>query len=145
MKYCRALLCAVALILMAAISFAGTVDTTTGVYGYQIAKGYTIYAKTLTGSASAEFVAATAGKRVKVIAYELVANGTVNVKFTSGGADDIHGSTLWYLTQNSGVTKPIVLINNQPIVYMQTGLGASLSINLSAAQSVSGTLLYFVE
>jgi hypothetical protein len=69
----------------------------------------------------------------------------VNVKFTSGGADDIHGSTLWYLTQNSGVTKPIVLINNQPIVYMQTGLGASLSINLSAAQSVSGTLLYFVE
>lgn len=131
-----------------------TEDTYTTVYGHALTKGYVVYAKTFSTSASGEVVGVTAvaspgygasGKRIKVIGYELNANGTTNVKFQSGGASDIHGSTLWYLAQNVGVTKPIVLINNQPIVYLQTAVGASLSVNLSAGQAISGTLLYIVE
>ena len=141
-------------LLVAMCAWSGTVTTSTSIYPSVPAKGYVIYATSFTTAASAEIVPysnvaspgyAATGKRIKILAYELVADGTTNVKFTSGGADDIHGSTLWYLTQNSGVTKPVTLINQQPIVYMQTLAGASLSINLSAAQSVSGTLLYYVE
>lgn len=143
-----------AMILFATCAWSATIDTTTSIYGYSISKGYTIYAKSFTTSASAEVVGYSSvasagygatGKRVKVIGYELNANGTVNVKFQSGGADDIYGSTLWYLCQNSGVSKPITLINNQPIVYFNSGAGASMSVNLSTGQAVSGTLYYFVE
>lgn len=142
------------LLLIAMCAWSGTVNTSTSIYPTVPSKGYVIYARSFTTAASAEIVPysnvaspgyAATGKRIKILAYELVADGTTNVKFTSGGADDIHGSTLWYLTQNSGVTKPVTLINQQPIVYMQTLAGASLSINLSAAQSVSGTILYYVE
>lgn len=131
-----------------------TLSTSTNIYGYNIAKGYVVYAKSFTTSASAEVVSYSSvaspgygapGKRIKVIAYELIANGTTNVKFQSGGADDIHGSTLVYLTTNSGVAKNIVTINDQPVVYLQTAEGASLSVNLSAGQAVSGTVLYSVE
>ena len=141
-------------LLVAMCAWSGTVTTSTSIYPSVPAKGYVVYATSFTTAASAEIVPysnvaspgyAATGKRIKVLAYELVANGDANVKFTSGGADDIMGSTLWYLTQNSGVTKPVTLINQQPLVYMQTTAGASLSINLSAAQSVSGTLLYYVE
>ena len=131
-----------------------TESTYTAVYGYNLSKGYVVYAKSFTTSASAEVVGYSAvssagynapGKRIKVIGYELNANGTTNVKFQTGGSTNIDGGTLWYLAQNSGVTKPIVLINNQPIVYLQTAAGASLSVNLSAGQAVSGSVLYYVE
>lgn len=133
-------------LFIAGVAWGTTVTTSTGIYGYVPTRGYTIYAVTISPTtASGEVVAAVTGKRIKVIAYELIANGETAVKFTSGGANDIGGSTLWYLMQNSGVTKPITLINQQPVVYMQTAAGASLSINLSAAQSVSGSILYYVE
>ena len=133
------------ILFVALCAWSGTVTTSTSIYPSVPSKGYVVHATSFTTAASAEVVQATTGKRIKVLAYELVANGTTNVKFTSGGADDIQGSTLWYLTLNSVVTKPVTLINQQPIVYMQTAVGASLSINLSAAQSVSGTILYYVE
>jgi len=141
-------------LFIALCAWSGTVTTSTSIYPSVPSKGYVVYATSFTTAASAEIVSYSSvaspgygatGKRIKVLAYELVADGTTNVKFTSGGADDIGGSTLWYLTQNSGVTKPVTLVNQQPIVYMQTTTGASLSINLSAAQSVSGTVLYYVE
>ena len=133
-------------LFVVASAWSDTVTTSTGIYGYTPTKGYTIYAVTIgPTTASGELVAATTGKRIKIIAYELIANGDTAVKFQSGGSNDIGGSTLWYLTQNSGVTKPITLINNQPVVYMQTAVGASLGIDLSAAQSISGSILYYVE
>ena len=108
--------------------------------------GYVIKAVTITASASGNtaVVAAVSGKKIKVIAYELIASGDVNVKFQSA-ANEMDGSTLWYLTLNSGVTKPVTVINNQPIVYMQTNAGEALNVNLSTAQAVSGSVLYYVE
>jgi hypothetical protein len=121
-------------------------QTTTGIYGSKVTKGYTIYSKTIGATnASAEVVAAVTGKRVKVIGYDLIANGDVNVKFQSNASDDIQGGPLWYFTSNSGVAKPITLINNQPVVIMQTGVGENLYLNLSATQYVSGAVLYYVE
>lgn len=145
-----------AVLLAALIPFicTATESTYTTVYGQSLSKGYTVYAKSFTTSASAEVVGYSAvssagynapGKKIKVIAYELNANGTTNVKFQSGGATDIHGSTLWYLVANARTVYPITSINNQPIIYFQSATGASLSVNLSAGQAVSGTLLYIVE
>ena len=161
MKYIRShkemIFWAVVLVLFGAVCYAwgGTVTTSTSIKGYDIAKGYTIYATTISPTtASGEVIGVSAvaspgynvaGKRIKVVAYELIAYGDVNVKFQSGGTDDITGSTLWYLTQNSGLMKPISIIHNQPIVYMQSGVGASLSINLSTPAYVSGSLWYYME
>jgi len=141
-------------LLIALCAWGGTVTTSTSIYPTTPSKGYVVYATSFTTSASCEVVPysnvaspgySATGKRVKVIAYELIANGSANTKFQSAGADDIAGSTLWYLAQNSGVTKPVTLIRDQPLVYLQTAVGASLSVNLSAGAAVSGTLLYYVE
>jgi len=155
MKYLKTVLCAVLIVFASAsLALAGTVETQTSIYGYDISKGYTIYAKSFTTSASEEVVGYSSvasagynatGKRVKVVGYELNANGTVNVKFQSGGADDIYGSTLWYMVANARTTQHISIINNQPIVLMQSAVGASLSVNLSAGQAVSGTIFYFID
>ena len=121
-------------------------QTTTSIYGSKVTKGYTIYSKTIgPTNVSTEVVAAVTGKRIKVIGYDLIANGDVNVKFQSNASDDIQGGPLWYFTSNSGVAKPITLINNQPVVIMQTGVGENLYLNLSATQYVSGAVLYYVE
>lgn len=121
-------------------------QTTTGIYGSKVTKGYTVYSKTIGATnASAEVVAAVTGKRIKVIGYDLIANGTVNVKFQSNASDDIQGGPLWYFTSNSGVAKPVTLINNQPVVIMQTGVGENLYLNLSAVKYVSGAVIYIVE
>ena len=135
-------------------AWGGTVDTSTQIWGQTPSKGYTIYAKSFTTAASAEVVGYSSvasagynapGKRVRVVAYELSGGGTTNVKFQSGGADDINGGTLWYLVANKSVISPVTLIKDQPIIYLQSGVGASLSVNLSAGQAVSGTVYYFVE
>lgn len=146
---------AVLIVLMIAVGMArADVSTTSSIYGYVPSKGYVIYAKSFTTSASGEIVGyssvaspgyGASGKRIKVIAYELNANGTTNVKFQSGGDTDIYGSTLWYMVANARTSMPISIINSQPVVLMQTNEGASLSINLSAGQAISGTVYYFVE
>ena len=136
----------VALFTVFSICQATSVTTVSNIASNQPTAGYVIYAKTITASASGntEVVAAITGKKIKVIAYELIANGDTNVKFQSS-TNDISGSTLWYLATNSGVAKPVTMINNQPIVLLQTNSGEALNVNLSASQSVSGSVLYYVE
>lgn len=146
MKRFCILLAILALLMCTNIGYSATAATTTNISHSQPTAGYVIHAKTITASASGNtaVVAAVTGKRIKVISYDLIANGSVNVKFQSE-TNDIDGSPLWYLTQNSGVTKPVTMISNQPVVYLRTNAGESLNINLSASESVSGSVLYYVE
>lgn len=136
----------VCLMLLPCMGHSATATTTSNISGTAPTAGYVIRAKTITASTSGntEVVAAVTGKKIKVVAYELVASGDVNVKFQSA-TNDIDGSTLWYLTLNGGVTKPVVPVNGQPIVYMQTNPGEALNVNLSASQAVSGSVLYYTE
>jgi len=88
----------------------------------------------VSSAGDSQLVAAVANKRIRVINYALMANGTVNVKFR-GGADDKTG--LLYLVANAGVAP-----GEARYGHFQTGLGQALNINLSAAIAVGGHLTY---
>lgn len=92
----------------------------------------------VSSSGNNTIVAAVTGKRIRVLAYTLIANGTVNAKFQSGaGGTDITG--LKYLVANSG----LVCQQGQD-GWMQTAPGELLNLNLSGAVAVGGELVYEV-
>lgn len=93
---------------------------------------------TLTASASGAttVIAAVGGKRIRVIAYDFMANGTVNVKFQSHVTPtDLTG--LYYLIANTGKVN-----NFNPVGWFQTVSGEALDINLSGNISVGGSIVY---
>lgn len=79
-------------------------------------------------------VAAVAGKRILVLQYNYMANGTVNAKWRSA-TTDISG--LAYLIANTGKVVPY-----SPTGWVKTATGEALNLNLSAAQAVGGELVY---
>ncbi len=80
-------------------------------------------------------VALVGGKKIRVLAYNFMANGTVNAKFKSGGGTDLTG--LKYLLANTGLVAPF-----NPVGWFETVSGEALLINLSAAIAVGGELVY---
>jgi hypothetical protein len=81
-------------------------------------------------------VAAVTGKRIRVVALMLVAGGTVNVRFESG-ADGTALSGQIQLVAQAGFALPF-----NPAGWLQTAVGALLNLELSAAVSVDGMLVY---
>lgn len=89
-----------------------------------------------SSSGVTNLVALTAGKRIRVLQYTLVAAGAVNVKFQSHTAPtDITG--LMDLSGNGGVS-----CGYCPVGLFQTIAGEALDINLSGAVAVGGHLVY---
>lgn len=82
-------------------------------------------------------VAAVAGKRILVLQYNVMANGTVNAKWKDGASVDITG--LGYYVANTGKVVPF-----SPMGWMVTGVGNALVLNLSAGIAVGGELGYAV-
>lgn len=81
-------------------------------------------------------VNAVGGKKIRVLAAYLVANGTVNAKFQSGASGtDLTG--LAYCVTNSGVVLPF-----NPIGWFETAVATLLNLNLSGAVAVGGALTY---
>lgn len=81
-------------------------------------------------------VAAVTGKRILVLAYNLVAAGAVNAKWRSGAATDISGlKTL--AAAGSQLTYP----ENQH-GWVRTVAGEALVLNLSSGTVVGGELTY---
>lgn len=81
-------------------------------------------------------VAAVTSKKLRVFAYNFLANGTVNGKFQSGaGGTDLTG--LKYLVANAGLVAPF-----NPLGWFETAAGALLNLNLSGAIAVGGELVY---
>lgn len=81
-------------------------------------------------------VAAVTGKKIRVVAYNFMANGTVNAKFQSGaGGTDLTG--LKYLVVNTGLVAPF-----NPVGWFETAASTLLNLNLSAGVAVGGELVY---
>jgi len=81
-------------------------------------------------------VTPTFGKKVRVIALSLIANGDVSVYLRSAAAGDaITGS--FSLAENSGFVMPFSLAG-----WFETVAGETLEINLSADVYIGGSLVY---
>lgn len=95
---------------------------------------YAVIAASTSGNNT--IVAAVATKKIRVLAYNMIAAGTVNAKFQTGaGGTDITG--LKYLIANSGIAAPF-----NPAGWFETAAGVLLNLNLSAAIAVGGELVY---
>jgi hypothetical protein len=79
-------------------------------------------------------VAAVALKKLRVLGYNVIANGAVNVKFQSAGNDK---TGLKYLAANGGIAPSF-----NPAGWFETNAGEALNINLSGAVAVGGELVY---
>jgi hypothetical protein len=86
-----------------------------------------------TTSGDTQVVAGVTDKRIRVIAFCIVASGAVNVKFRSGTTD---------------ITGPMSLVSGGGVAHaydgglFETAVGQPLNINLSAAQQVGGYVVY---
>jgi hypothetical protein len=81
-------------------------------------------------------VASVSGKKIRVLAYNFIANGTVNAKFQSGASGtDLTG--LKYCVANGGISAPF-----NPVGWFETAATTLLNLNLSAAIAVGGELVY---
>jgi hypothetical protein len=81
-------------------------------------------------------VSAVADKKIRVVALFLVAGGTVNVRFEDGaGGSALTGQM--NLVANTGFCLPY-----NPVGWFETGVNTLLNLELSAAESVDGSLTY---
>jgi hypothetical protein len=86
-----------------------------------------------TGSGDTQIVPAITDKRIRVIAFCIVASGAVNVKFRSGTTD---------------ITGPMSLVSGGGVAHaydgglFETAVNQPLNINLSASQQVGGYIVY---
>lgn len=81
-------------------------------------------------------VAAVTSKKIRVLAYNFIANGTVNAKFQSGASGtDLTG--LKYCVANMGICA-----NYNPVGWFETASNTLLNLNLSGATAVGGELVY---
>lgn len=89
-----------------------------------------------SSSGNNTIVAAVTSKKIRVIAYNFIANGSVNVKFQSGaGGTDLTG--LKYCTTNTGL-----VAGYNPVGWFETASNTLLNINLSGAVAIGGELVY---
>jgi len=86
-----------------------------------------------TNSGNTQIVGAVSGKRIRVIAFAVVANATVNIKFQSG-TSDITGSMR--IVEGGGIA------HAYDGGLFQTAVGQALNINLSANATVGGYVVY---
>lgn len=87
-----------------------------------------------SSSGATSIVSAVSGKKIRVLAYNFIANGTVNVKWQSASTDK---TGLKYCIANSGMVAGF-----NPIGWFETASNEALNINLSAAIAVGGELVY---
>ena len=86
-----------------------------------------------TTSGDTQIVPAVSGKRIRVIAYAVIANATVSIKFRSG-TSDITGSMR--VVEGGGIA------HAYDGGLFQTAVGQALNINLSTNATVGGYVVY---
>ena len=82
-------------------------------------------------------VALVSSKKIRVLSLFMVAAGTVNARFESGAGGGTALSGQMNLVANSGFTLPF-----NPVGWFESGSGVLLNLELSAAISVDGCLVY---
>jgi len=81
-------------------------------------------------------VSAVASKKIRVLAYNFISNGTVNAKFQDGaGGTDLTG--LKYCVANTGLVAGF-----NPVGWFETSVNTLLNVNLSGAVAIGGELVY---
>jgi hypothetical protein len=86
-------------------------------------------------------VAAVTGKKIKVVALQLVAAGAVNIRLESGAGGTALTGVMALAAAGDGFIWPPC----PGVTWVETAAGALLNLELSGAVQVSGVLVYFVE
>lgn len=94
------------------------------------------YAVIDTAATDTTLVAAVAGKKIRVLAVVVDAAGTVTARFESGTG----GTALTGQMTFAAATSEVMPFN--PVGWFETAAGALLNLELSAAVSVDGCLVY---
>lgn len=81
-------------------------------------------------------VAAVASKKIRVLSYSLVANGTVTVRFESGAGGTALSGQMDFVA-NTGISVPF-----SPVGHFETAANTLLNLELSGAVEVAGHLTY---
>ena len=116
------------------VSQSGTWSITVGNTPLIVAHSTVLYAPiNATNSGNTQVVGAVSGKRIRVIAFAVIANATVNIKFQSG-TTDITGSMR--VVEGGGIA------HAYDGGLFQTAVGQPLNINLSANATVGGYVVY---
>lgn len=103
----------------------------------EVGPGTVLYAAiAASSSGNNTIVSAVTGKKIRVLTYVIIANGTVNAKWQDGASGtDLSG--LLYLVVNTGASIPFC-----PVGQLQTSASTLLNLNLSAGVAVGGHLTY---
>ena len=98
--------------------------------GYSTVQYATINATT---SGNTQVVGAVSGKRIRVIAYAVIASATVNIRFRSGSTD---------ITGSMRVVEGGGIAHAYDGGLFETAVGQALNINLSTNATVGGYIVY---
>jgi len=102
--------------------------------GTVVTPKYAVIAASSSGNNT--IVAAVTSKKVRILAVQMISNGTVNAKWQSGaGGTDLTG--LAYLVANTGYVLPY-----NPVGWFETASNTLMNLNLSAAIAVGGSIVY---
>jgi len=87
-------------------------------------------------------VAATSGKKIKVLGVFLVAAGSVDVRFESGASGTALTGQMSLAADGDGFVLPVAPAGYH---WFETASGALLNLELSGAVYVDGCIVYYVE
>jgi hypothetical protein len=112
-------------------------NNTDSIYQGATARTPAFAAVAVSSSGNNTIVSAGGGSnKIRVLAVQLIANGTVNVKWQSGASGtDLTG--LAYLIANAGYVLPY-----NPLGWFETAANTLLNLNLSAGVAVGGCITY---
>lgn len=89
------------------------------------------------GSGNNTLVTAVTGRRIRVLAYNLIGNGAVNAKFQSDASGTDLTGLKYIAAAGGGICAPF-----NPAGWFETAAGKLLNLNLSGAVAVGGELVY---
>lgn len=110
-----------------------TIETNQMVYGGTVATPK-FASISCASSGDNSIVASVSSKKIRILSYVIVADGTVAVKWRNG-TSDITGAMA--LVVNTGVSSGFC-----PVGHCETAVTTALNLNLSAAVGVRGHLTY---
>ena len=131
-----------------AVPVSGTVTSNQGTasandWRIDLRRGQTILFAQINAASSGDntIVAADGTRKIKVLTYVLVADGTVASRWKSGAGTNLSGAMAW--VANTGVAPPGGTPAGGHI--LETAVNEALVLNLSGAIGVRGHMSYFLE
>ena len=98
-----------------------------------------VYAVVNASLTNNTIIAASAGRILKVVSWELMAQVAVNATWESGTGGTTFITGPKYFAGSGGMVAPF-----NPIGWFQTAAGSALNLRLSAATSIGGSVVYLI-